>query len=61
MFNARARRRSQAKYKIEKSDETTLGIQTIGRWYTPEGLAAGERGDDMRDVPDKSSIGSRSS
>jgi len=42
-----------AKYKLEKSDETTLGLQTIGRWFTPEGLAASERGD-MRDVPDRS-------
>ena len=42
-----------AKYKLEKSDETTLGMQTIGRWFTPEGLAASERGD-MRDVPDRS-------
>ncbi|MEO8552047.1 MAG: hypothetical protein ABI678_18850, partial [Kofleriaceae bacterium] len=44
----------EAKYHIEKSDETSLGMQTVGRWYTPEGLAAGERNDDMRDVPDKS-------
>ena len=44
----------EAKYHIQKSDETSLGMQTVGRWYTPEGLAAGERNDDMRDVPDKS-------
>ncbi len=42
-----------AKYKIEKVDEPNLTVQTIGRWYTPEGLAASERGD-MRDVPDRS-------
>jgi hypothetical protein len=42
-----------AKYKIDKSDETTLTVQTIGRWYTPDGLAASERSD-MRDVPDRS-------
>ena len=53
MFNA-AKAAAEAKYKLEKSDETTLGFQTTGRWYTPEGLAAGERGGDMRDVPDKS-------
>ena len=41
-----------AKYTIEKSDETALGLNTTNRWYTPEGLAAAER--DMRDVPDKS-------
>jgi hypothetical protein len=44
----------ESKYHIEKSDENSLGMQTVGRWYTPEGLAAGERNDDMRDVPDKS-------
>ncbi|HEY0253384.1 MAG TPA: hypothetical protein VGC41_17740 [Kofleriaceae bacterium] len=53
MFNA-VKATVEAKYHIEKSDENQLGIQTIGRWYTPEGLAAGERNDDMRDVPDKS-------
>ena len=51
---AAAKAATEAKYKLQKSDETTLGMQTDGRWYTPEGLAAGERGGDMRDVPDKS-------
>ncbi len=51
LFNA-AKTAAEEKYKLEKADETTLGFNTIGRWYTPEGLAAGER--DMRDVPDKS-------
>ena len=40
------------KYKLDKSDETTLGLQTTGRWYTPEGLAASER--DTKDLPDRS-------
>jgi hypothetical protein len=53
LFNA-AKAATESKYKLEKSDETALGFQTISRWYTPEGLAAGERGGDMRDVPDKS-------
>ena len=53
MFNA-IKTTVAEKYHIEKSDETSLGMQTVGRWYTPEGLAAGERNDDMRDVPDKS-------
>ena len=53
MFNV-AKGVVEAKYTLQKSDETTLGMQTTGRWYTPEGLAAGERGGDMRDVPDKS-------
>ena len=29
-------------------------MQTNGRWYTPEGLAAAESGGDMRVVPDNS-------
>jgi hypothetical protein len=53
LFNA-ARQVTEAKYKLAKSDETTLGFQTVGRWYTPEGLAASERGDSMLDVPDRS-------
>ncbi|HET9990982.1 MAG TPA: hypothetical protein VFQ65_20765, partial [Kofleriaceae bacterium] len=42
MFNA-IKTTVAGKYHIEKSDETSLGMQTVGRWYTPEGLAAGER------------------
>ena len=53
MFNL-AKETTEAKYKLQKSDENALGMQTVGRWYTPERLAASERGDDMRDVPDKS-------
>lgn len=44
----------ESKYKLTKSDETTLGMQTEARWYSPEGLAQTPRGDDMRDVQDKS-------
>lgn len=51
IFNA-AKAAAEEKYKLEKADETTLGFNTTGRWYTPEGLAAGER--DIRDVPDRS-------
>jgi hypothetical protein len=53
MFNS-IKTTVEAKYHLEKSDENALGMQTIGRWYTPEGLTVGERGGDMRDVPDKS-------
>ena len=53
LFNA-AKQATAAKYDIQKSDETTLGFETTGRWYTSEGLSATVRGDDMRDVPDKS-------
>jgi len=53
LFNA-TKDATQAKYQLQKSDENALGMQTTGRWYTPEGLAASERADDMRDVPDNS-------
>lgn len=45
---------TEAKYQLAESDETTLGLSTTARWYTPEGLAASERNGDMRDVPDRS-------
>jgi hypothetical protein len=46
---------TEAKYKLTKSDETSLGLQTEPRWFSPEGLAVTPRGEnDMRDVPDKS-------
>lgn len=32
----------EQKYKLQKSDETSLGLQTIGRWYSPEGQLAME-------------------
>lgn len=53
MFNA-AKEVVEEKYKLEKSDENALGMQTVGRWYTPEGLTVGERNGDMREVPDQS-------
>lgn len=53
MFNA-AIAATQAKYRVEKADQGALGFQTAGRWYTPEGLAAAESGEDMRQVPDQS-------
>ncbi|NVB80331.1 MAG: hypothetical protein HOV81_18200, partial [Kofleriaceae bacterium] len=46
---------TEAKYKLTKSDETTLGMQTEARWFSPEGLSQTPRGEnDMRDVADKS-------
>jgi len=53
MFNA-TKDAVAAKYTLQKSDENALGMQTNGRWYTPEGLAAAESGGDMRVVPDNS-------
>jgi hypothetical protein len=44
----------ESKYKLAKSDETTLGMQTQPRWFSPEGLAASATSDDARDLPDKS-------
>jgi len=44
----------ESKYNLQKSDETTLGMQTEARWYSYEGLAQTPRGGDMRDVQDKS-------
>lgn len=44
----------ESKYKLQKSDETTLGMQTQPRWYSPEGLATSANADDARDMPDKS-------
>lgn len=52
IFNA-AKAAAEEKYKLAKVDETSLGFQTVGKWYTPEGLVA-ERQDDMRMVPDRS-------
>jgi hypothetical protein len=53
IFHA-ARSAVEAKFPLEKTDENALIVQTIGRWYTPDGLTAAERMDDIRDVPDKS-------
>jgi hypothetical protein len=53
MFNA-TKDAVEAKYKLQKSDENAMGMQTTGRWYTPEGLAASESADDIRNVPDGS-------
>jgi hypothetical protein len=44
----------EGKYKLQKSDETTLGMQTQPRWYTPEGLTTSATAEDARDLPDKS-------
>jgi hypothetical protein len=44
----------EGKYKLSKSDETTLGMQTQPRWYSPEGLTTSASADDERDLPDKS-------
>lgn len=45
---------TESKFKLQKSDETTLGMQTIGRWYSPDGLAVSASTDDVRDLVDQS-------
>ena len=47
---------TEAKYKLTKSDETSLGLQTEARWFSPEGLSQTPRGDgtEMQDLVDKS-------
>jgi hypothetical protein len=46
---------TESKYKISKSDETSLGMQTEPRWFTNEGLGVTMRdNNDMTEVPDKS-------
>lgn len=42
------------KYPIEKGDTTNYILETVGKWYDPDGLSVSERMDDIRDVPDKS-------
>src|SRR5689334_14279448 len=53
IFNA-AKEATEAKYKLAQSDETTLTIQTVGKWYTPEGLVATSGDADIRQIPDQS-------
>lgn len=40
--------------KIAKADEATLGFQTVGRWYTTEGILAPGSDEDYKNIPDKS-------
>jgi hypothetical protein len=45
---------TEAKYKIDTSDETALGLKTKPRWFTPEGLVSPGGDDNMKDTPDRS-------
>jgi len=45
---------AEAKYKLSMSDETTLTVATVGKWYTPEGLVTTSGEQDIRYIPDKS-------
>ena len=53
LFNA-VKTTTEGKYKLSQSDETTLSLQTAGKWYTPEGLIATSGEQDIRSIPDKS-------
>src|SRR5262249_33137601 len=39
----------EAKFKLQKSDETTLGMETVTRVYSPEGMLANEGSSTERD------------
>jgi hypothetical protein len=43
-------------YTVTKSDETSLGMQTAAKWFSPEGLTQNPRGEgtEMVDLVDKS-------
>src|SRR5579863_6837833 len=41
----------EAKLKIDRVDQSKFLVETTGQWFTPEGLGASERMDDIRDVP----------
>lgn len=40
----------EKKYQLVRTDETTLTIQTVARWFKPDGVAEAPRGDDVRDL-----------
>jgi hypothetical protein len=45
MLFAETKAAVEGKYQLAKTVEVSLGIQTIPRWFTPEGLAANDAGD----------------
>ncbi|CAN5897264.1 hypothetical protein BH11MYX3_BH11MYX3_12430 [soil metagenome] len=52
IFNA-TKAAVESKYKLAKSDETALGMQTVPRWYTEDGVVAAGSDDNFREVPDR--------
>jgi hypothetical protein len=52
LFNA-AKAAVESKHKLEKSDELALGMQTIGRWYTRDGMVSPGTDQNLNDVPDQ--------
>jgi hypothetical protein len=53
LFNT-AKAAVESKHKLAKADENALGFQTVGRWYTQDGILAPGSDQDMGQVPDKS-------
>ena len=35
---------AESKYQLAKSDEISLGLETVGKWYTPDGMAITREG-----------------
>jgi len=56
IFNAMRGAVESANYKLTKTDETSLAVQTEARWVSPEGLTQTPRGEgtEMIDLVDKS-------
>ncbi len=41
----------ESKYKLAKSDEVALGMQTVPRWYTEDGVISSGTDDNFGEVP----------
>jgi hypothetical protein len=52
LFNA-TKAAVESKHKLEKSDEAALGMQTVGRWYSRDGMVSPGTDQNMQDVPDE--------
>lgn len=50
LFNA-TKAAVESKHKIEKADEAALGMQTVARWYSENGMVSPGTDDNMQDVP----------
>jgi hypothetical protein len=53
MFDA-MKTATESTYPLKSADPKALGLQTAPRWYSPDGMLASERDNDIRDVPDNS-------
>lgn len=41
----------EAKHQLAKSDETALGMQTVARWYRPDGVVSRGTDENYQDIP----------